>query len=127
MAIRLCVYMGLITGAWVGLVTAITREIVPVAFQSWVVIAIYSEVVALITISFCAAFACVVSELAISRILLLAFLVGVPTGLLLGPVAFLAQMPLLALTVCGLLGSIIGWLVCRLVCSNSSAVGLPVR
>lgn len=116
---RLCLWFGVISGAFVGLMLGFLNGVVcctPPQPPSWAQLALDGVIVALITVSICAALACLISHLAIVPVFVLAWLIGVLNGVLLGPLAYHLPHPLLAMLVCGILGLLIGLLICRLLC-----------
>ncbi len=118
---KLCLWFGLLSGAFVGLLLGMLHGLVcctPPQPPSWAQLALDGVIVALITVCICAAFGCLLSHLAILPVFFLAVLIGVPVGILLGPLAYHLPHPLLALLVCGLLGLLIGLLICRIICRD---------
>jgi xanthosine utilization system XapX-like protein len=118
---KLCLWFGLISGAFVGLLLGFLHGVVcctPPQPPSWAQLALDGIIVAVITVCICAAFACLLSRLAILPVFVLALLIGVLIGILLGPLAYHLPHPLLALLLCGILGALIGLLMCRLVCRS---------
>lgn len=82
--------------------------------------------VALLTVFIAAAFTCLVTHLPIKPVFLLAFYIGIVTGVLLGPVGYHIHNPGLALVVCAYLGAFLGWLICRLLCGDLKGLNLGV-
>lgn len=121
MSTKLCLWFGLLSGAFVGLLLGLLHGVVcctPPQPPTWAQLALDGGIVALVTVLIAAAIACLLSRLPILPVFYLALLIGVLTGIVLGPLAYHVPHPLLALLLCGILGVIIGWLVCRLVCRD---------
>lgn len=76
-------------------------------------------IVTLIAVLICAAFAGITLRAPVQPMLLLAFCIGIPVGVLLGPLACHLPNPGLSLALCGILGAGIGWLVCLLLCRDT--------
>ena len=129
MSTKLCLWFGLISGAFVGLLLGFLHGVVcctPPQPPSWAQLALDGIIVAVITVSICAAFACLLSRLAILPVFVLALLIGILIGILLGPLAYHLPHPLLALLLCGILGALIGLLMCRLVCRSERFLAVEV-
>lgn len=73
-------------------------------------------IVALIATCLGAAFVRLVKGLPAGPTYLLAILIGLFVGLLIGPLAYHLPNFAIALIACGFLGALIGWLICRLMC-----------
>jgi hypothetical protein len=130
MSTKLCLWFGLISGAFVGLFLGLLHDIVcctPPQLPSWSQLALDGVIVALVTVFIAAALACLLSRLSILPVFILALFIGVPTGILLGPLAYHLPHPLLGLVLCALLGAFLGWLICRIVCRDrwSFNIGAP--
>jgi uncharacterized membrane protein len=121
---NLCVWLGFISGAWVGLVMSLLRMAEPSASPPIPPLALDGLVVSVVTLCLATAFACMVSKLRLVQALLLVLLIGVPVGLLLGPIGFHLKQPILALLVTGAVGALIGLFVCRLLCSGGRVLDL---
>jgi hypothetical protein len=78
--------------------------------------------VALIVLFFTIGFAGTVSKLSVWPVVLLALIIAVIVGVVLGPIGYHLPVPGLALFVCGLLGALLGWLVCRILCRDAKWV-----
>jgi hypothetical protein len=118
---KLCLWFGLVSGAFVGLLLGMLHGVVcctPPQPPNWAQLALDGIVVAVITVCICAAIACLLSHLKILPVFVLALLIGVLIGVLLGPLAYHLPHPLLALLVCGILGLLIGLLICRVLCQD---------
>jgi hypothetical protein len=118
---RLCVRLGLVLGGAVGALISLLHGLMcctPPHPPSWAELARDGILVALITAVPCAAFASLVIRLNLLAVLLLAFVIAIPVGVLLGPPAYHMAQPAVALLVCGLLGALLGWLVCWLFCQR---------
>jgi xanthosine utilization system XapX-like protein len=121
MSTKLCLWLGLISGAFVGLLLGFLHGVVcctPPHPPSWAQLALDGIIVAVITVIICAALACLLSHLNILPVFVLALLIGVLIGVLLGPLAYHLPHPLLAMLVCGILGLLIGLLICRILCRD---------
>ncbi|PYL09043.1 MAG: hypothetical protein DME33_05630 [Verrucomicrobia bacterium] len=51
----------------------------------------------------------------------LALLIGLVVGVLLGPLAYNMVNPALSLFVCAVLGALLGWVICRILCGARGA------
>lgn len=120
---RLCMRLGGIAGAAVGLLVSLLHDAPccasppgpPLSIGIQIVAGI---IVALIVTFLCANFVRIVRRLPALPIFWLAFLIGLFVGGLLGPVAYLFTNAAIALFVCGILGAWIGWLLCWLMCGK---------
>jgi xanthosine utilization system XapX-like protein len=122
MSTKLCLWFGLISGAFVGLLLGFLHGLeccTPPHPPTWAQLALDGIFVALVTLFICAVLACLLSHLAILPVFFLALVIGVPIGILLGPLAYHLPHPLLALLVCGILGLLIGLLICRIICGSA--------
>jgi hypothetical protein len=124
MSTKLCIRFGLVSGAAVGLLLGLLYGKVccspPVPPTVWQ-LSLDGLIVALIAVLLAAAFACLVLPLPIAQVLILAILIGFVVGMLLGPLAYHIPNPGLALFVCAILGAILGWLICRILCGTREA------
>jgi hypothetical protein len=121
MSTKLCLWFGLISGAFVGLLLGFLHGVVcctPPQPPSWAQLALDGIIVAVITVCICAALACLLSHLNILPVFVPALLIGILIGVLLGPLAYHLPHPLLAMLVCGILGLLIGLLICRVLCRD---------
>jgi hypothetical protein len=128
MSARLCVRLGLVAGAAVGLLVGLLNGLVggtpplPPTVGDLVLMGLAGAFVAVLP---AAAFAALVMRLPAGPVLLVATLVALAAGTLLGPLAYHLPGGALAMVVCGWLGGLLGWLLCRLVCGRGDA-RLPV-
>lgn len=121
MSTKLCLWFGVVSGGFVGLLLGLLHGVVcctPPKPPTWAQLALDGVIVALVSVFFSAAFACLLAGLRLLPVFALALLIGVPIGILLGPLAYHVPHPLIALLLCGILGALIGLLVCRLVCGS---------
>jgi len=121
MSTQLCSRLGLIAGAFVGVLLSLLNAYtaccgVPVFPPTFGRLALDGLIVALLTLFLAAAFICLVTHLPIKPVFVLAFFIAFVTGILLGPLAYHIHNPGLALIVCAVLGALLGWLMCRLLC-----------
>jgi hypothetical protein len=128
---RICTRLGLIAGGFVGLLLSLTYAAasccgVPTFPPTFGRLALDGLVVALITVFLAAAFTCLVTHLPGKPVFLLALYIGIVTGVLLGPLGYHIHNAGLALFICAYLGAFLGWLICRLLCSNLSSLNLGV-
>ena len=129
MSTKLCLWFGLLAGAFVGLLLGLLHGIVcctPPQPPTWAQLAFDGLVIAVVTTFIAAAFACLLSHLAILPTFVLAFIVAILVGILLGPLAYHLPHPLLALILCGILGIFLGWVVCRLFCRDLRTLQVEV-
>jgi len=120
MSTKLCLWFGLIAGAFVGLFMGLLHAMVspPPLATTWAKLALDGLVIALIADALAAAFACFVNRLAITPVFTLALLIALVTGLPLGPLTYHLPHPLLAMVVGALLGAALGRLICLIICRN---------
>jgi hypothetical protein len=117
--IKLCSRLGLVTGGAVGLLIGLLHGFVcctPPAPPTWSELALDGLLVALIAGIFAAAFARLVTRINSGVIFMLTLIISIFTGVLLGPLAYLIPFPWLAFLLCSLLGAVLGWLVCMVMC-----------
>jgi len=123
MGTQFCERFGLISGGAVGLlvqligVDACCANPPPVLTIAQCSLA--GVIVALVVLFFATLFACAVSKLPVWPVVLLALLIGILVGVLLGPVAYHLPVPGTGMFVCGILGALLGWLVCRVLCRDA--------
>jgi hypothetical protein len=122
---KLCLRLGLIAGGAVGLLVGLLHGTLccgspqgPVPLGQLMLAGL---IVSLIAVFLAAAFACLVGYLPIQPVFTLALLIGLVVGVLLGPLAYHMTNPGLALFVCGVLGALLGWLICRILCGARGA------
>lgn len=121
MSTKLCLWFGLISGAFVGLLLGFLHGVeccTPPQPPSWAQLALDGIIVAAITVTICAALACIVSHLSILPVFVVALPIGVLNGVLLGPLAYHLPHPLVAMLVCGVIGLLLGLLICRVLCRD---------
>ena len=119
MNVRICIYFGLISGGFVGILVGLLHGLVcctPPHAPTFAQLALDGLVVALIAVFIAAVFACLLTRRSIAPVFGLALLIGIVCGILLGPIAYHIANPIIALLVCAVLGFLIGWLICRLIC-----------
>jgi hypothetical protein len=123
---KLCWRLGLIAGASVGVLIGLLHGTVccgsppvPVPVAQLILAGL---IVALIAVFAAAAFACFVKHLSVGPVFALASLIGIVVGVLLGPLAYVIPDPGLALFVCAVLGAVLAWVVCRLLCGPRGAL-----
>ncbi len=118
---KLCIHFGLVTGGAVGALVGLLHGYMcctPAQPPTWAQLALNGLIVAVIAGLISAAFACLVTHFPAQPVFLLALLISIVVGILLGPIAYHIPLPWLALFLCALLGALLGWLVCRLVCGD---------
>jgi MFS family permease len=118
---RLCIRLGLVTGGAVGALVGLLHGFeccTPPHPPTWAQLALDGLVVALIAGLISAAFAWLVTHFPAQPVFVLAFLISIVVGVLLGPLAYHIKWPWLALLLCAILGALLGWLVCRLICGG---------
>ena len=118
MRTKLCRRFGLFSGAAVGLFLNFLQT-PPCCTPSPLNLAqcsLYGVIVALTMVLLSAAFTCLVQHLPIKPVLMLAALIGIIVGGLLGPFAYTLPNPFVAMFLCAILGAILGWLICRALC-----------
>jgi NAD/NADP transhydrogenase beta subunit len=115
---RLCVRFGTWAGGWVAILALLHNA--PGPTPTLLQMSFIGVVLALIGMFFAAPFACMVIHLSPKPVYFLAIFVGIVVGGLLGPIAYHIPNAALALTLCALLGALIGWAVCRVICPVES-------
>lgn len=127
MSYRLCVRLGVAAGGVVGLLVAVLRHADPPPGvpPTFLLLALAGLIAALLGVFIAAGFACLVDHLPVAPVFTLAFLIGIITGVLLGPLAYHIPNPGISVFVCALLGALLGWLVCRVVCGGARVAGVP--
>ena len=118
---KLCLRLGVVAGGSVGLLVGLLHGFVccsppvPPTFGNLV---LYGFIAALIAVFIAAAFACLIKRLPVLPVFWLAFLIAIVVGVLLGPLAYHIPNPGLALFICAVLGGLLGWLLCLLLCGK---------
>jgi hypothetical protein len=129
MSPKLCTRIGLISGAAVGLIVQLLGASSccgnPPATPTVLMCVLAGLIVSLIAVLLCAVFAGITLQLPVQPMLLLALAIGVPVGVVLGPVACHLPDPGLSIIVCGALGMLIAWLICRFLCRDFRWGGAP--
>lgn len=129
MGTRLCERFGLISGGAVGfLVQMIGVDSCcgnPPPALTVAQCSLAGLIVALIVLFFATLFACVVSKLPILPLAELALIIGIVVGVLLGPIAYHLPVPGSALFICAILGALLGWITCRILCRDAKWTVLP--
>src|ERR1700729_3896762 len=118
---RLCIWLGLVSGGFVGILLGLLHDLVcctPPHPPPWSQLALDGLIVAVIAVIIASAFLCLVHRLPVLPVFLLGFLIAILTGVLPGPLAYHLPFPWLALFVCAILGALIGWIVCRIFCGE---------
>ena len=129
MGTRFCERLGLISGSAVGFLLQMTSvdaccgNLPPVLSVTQCSLA--GMIVAFIVLFFAICFAGVVCKLPVGPVLLLAVIIGVVTGVVLGPFGYHLPVPGSALFVCGILGALFAWLICRVLCRDAKWVVAP--
>jgi hypothetical protein len=125
MSIKLCLRLGIVAGGAVGVLVGLLHgtlccgtPLVPPPIGQLILAGL---IVSLIAVFLAAAFACLVSRLPVQPVFTLALLIGIVVGVLLGPLAYQMPNPGLALFVCAVLGALLGWLICRILCGARGA------
>lgn len=126
MGTRLCERFGLVSGGAVGLVLQTTAlhgccGNPPLALTV-IQCSLIGLAVALIVLFFAMLFACIAAKLPAVPVAKLVLIVGIVVGVALGPIAYHLPLPGSALFLCGLLGALLGWLICRLLCRDAKGV-----
>lgn len=119
MGTKLCVRLGLLEGAAVGLLTNLIKQ--PPVFLTFAQSVVCGLVVALLMGLISAAIVWLVSRLSIQPVVRLAVFIALLVGLALGPLASGLAHPILSMLICAILGGICGWLVCRILCGQRGA------
>jgi hypothetical protein len=118
---KLCLRLGVVAGGSVGLLVGLLHGFVccsppvPPTFGNLV---LYGLIAALIAAFIAAALACLIKRLPVLPVFWLAFLIAIVVGVLLGPLAYHIPNPGLALFICAVLGGLLGWLICLLLCGK---------
>lgn len=126
---RLCIRLGVIAGGFVGLILGLLHGFVcctPPVPPTWAQLAVDGMLVALLIMLLTTWFVHVVTHIPAKPLSLLAILIGVLCGLFLGPLAYHLPHVWFAIFVCAVLGAILGWLVCRLLCGKARIFALEV-
>jgi hypothetical protein len=124
MATNVCIRFGFVVGAWVGFLMALLHSESPQGTPAFVQLTLDGLLIALITALIAAALTSFLARLPFLSVLKYAMLIGAPAGLLLGPLGYQCQIPTLALIVCGVLGILIGLILCRLLCGDADPAKL---
>jgi len=126
MGTRFCERLGLISGAAVGFVLQMASVDACCGNQPPVLsvaqCSLAGVIIALLVLFFALCFAGVVCKLPVGPVVLLALIIVVVVGVILGPVGFHLPVPGSALFVCGILGALLGWLICRVLCRDAKWV-----
>lgn len=126
MSKRICIRLGLLSGAFVGaLLSLLHVNTSCCGLPTFGRLALDGVLVALIVMFFAALFTHLVTHLPLIPVFLLAFYIAVITGFLLGPAAYHIHNVGLALLVCAYVGAFLGWLICRLLCGKAVNVLVP--
>jgi hypothetical protein len=117
---KLCWMLGIVAGGAVGLLVGLLHGTVCCGGGSPPIgqLMLNGLFVALIAVFLGAAFACLVNHLPVKPVFTLSLLIGIVVGVLLGPLAYYSPNPGLALFVCTVLGALLGWLICRILCES---------
>jgi hypothetical protein len=121
MSTKLCLRLGLTGGGAVGLLlgllhgtTCCNPPTPPTTGQlmlGGVLVAVIAELIA-------AALACLILRLPLAPVFTLALLISIVVGVLLGPLAYYLPNPGLALFICALIGALLGWIICLILCGR---------
>jgi membrane associated rhomboid family serine protease len=123
----ICIRLGLIAGAAVGLfinlltTPACCGSQAPLSITQTVV---YGMLTAFVVNIIAAAFACLLSRRPNTVLITIALVIALLVGALLGPVAYALPHPSVAMFVCAILGALLGYLLCWLLCRERFARGL---
>jgi hypothetical protein len=121
MSRRLCLRLGAIAGGSVGLLVGLLHGFVccsppqPPAIPQ---LMLYGLIASLIAVFLAAALICLIKKFPVGPVFLLALIIAVIVGLLLGPLAYQIPNPGLALFICAVLGGLLGWIICWLLCGR---------
>jgi len=121
---KLCIRLGVIAGGFVGLILGLLHGFVccsPPVPPTWAQLAVDGMLVALVIMLLTTWFVHIVTRIPAKPLLLLALIVGLLCGLVLGPLAYHLPHVWLPTIVCAVLGGILGWLVCRILCGKARA------
>ena len=124
MATNVCIRFGFVVGAWVGFLMALLHSQAPAGTPNFGQISLDGLLVARVTAVISAGLTRVLGRVAFLSVLKYAVLIGAPAGLLLGPVGYWLQISMLALIICGVLGILIGLILCRLLCGDTGSTEL---
>src|SRR5215469_8196646 len=118
---KLCVRLGIASGGGAGILVGLLHGVnccspPPQPPVSQLILA--GLIAAFIGVFFAAAIACLVNHLAVSAVFTLAFLIGIISGVFLGPLAYHLPHPWVVFIVCAMLGALLGWLVCLIFCTR---------
>jgi len=127
---KLCIMFGAIAGGAVGVIVGLLGDAVccttPPPPPTLLQLSADGLLVALIAVLIAAAFTCLINRLPIKPVFLLALLIGILVGILLSHVAYHIHNPGVALIACSVIGALLGWLICRILCtSRLTALGAP--
>jgi membrane associated rhomboid family serine protease len=124
---KICIRFGVVAGAATGLCINLLSTPTccgthgPLSTAQTIA---YGVLTALVVNILAAAFACLVSRRPCWVLLTVALLIALIVGALLGPLAYALPHPSIAMFVCAVLGGLLGFLVCWLLCHERFAGGL---
>lgn len=121
MSRRLCLRLGAIAGGSVGLFLGLLHGFVccsPPVPPTVGQLMVYGLIASLLAVFLAAAFICFIKHFPKGPVFLLALIIGIFVGVLLGPLAYKIPNPGLALFVCAVLGGFLGWIICWLLCGR---------
>jgi len=124
---RICIRLGLIAGAAVGLFINLLHTPVCCGTQApltAVQTIAYGILTALVVNIIAAAFACLLSRRPNTVLITIALVLALLAGASLGPVAYALPHPSVAMFVCAILGALLGFMLCWLLCRERFARGL---
>jgi hypothetical protein len=119
MRTKLCIRLGLIGGGAVGLLLGLLHGLAccnPPTPPTTGQLMLDGLLVALIAVFIAAGLACLIRHLPVAPVFTLALLIAIVVGVLLGPLAYNLPNPGLALFVCALIGALLGWIICFILC-----------
>lgn len=118
---KLCIRLGAISGAWVGMMVAFLHVAPCCASPPGPAISIPTLmaaglIVAFIVILVCVLFLQLVRPVPWAPLIAVSFVIWFFVGVLLGPIAYWLSNAAVALVVCAVLGALLAWLICWLLC-----------